>query len=391
MRMKMRIITETEKHKKRHWSLDSTDVTILDALATIGPRNVHEIARQLKIPVETAWYRIKRLYAHFSMFVQANVYHTNIGLRKVLVLAEAFPGFEDMLYEAVKANEYWIYTSQCFGGPTKCLGIYAVPNQNVEEFKDFVTQLEEVNIAKNTQVYWSTCFQTVNLTPTWFNTETKSWGLLWNEWVKEVENNGGKQELPFTLVDPEEYPQKADYMDIFILKELEKKATIRFSELAKMLGTSIQNVRYHYEAHVIQENLLEGWQILVPHFGKETADKFFFIFEFDNSQNLKCFAVSLLDKPFARTVGKVYGENKLFIQIYLPRREFGEFLGALSKLVKNDLLRSYSYFVEDSSKSERQTISYKSFKKKVGWIYDHKEYLKRLQIIVNRHPKRSLS
>ena len=379
----MRTTTKTKRFQKRHWSLDSIDVKILHALATIGPRNIREIARKLGIPTETAWYRINRLRSHFSLFVQGNVYHTNIGLRKVLMFAEAFPGYEDVLYEAAKTNDYWIYINQCFGGPTTCLGIYAIPDENVEDFKQFVSKLEKLNVAKSTRTFWSTCFQNVNLTPTWFNPHDNLWELTWDEWAEEIENQDETLELPFTLVDPESYPQKADYMDIFILKELEKNAAIKLSDIAKMLGTSIQNVRYHFENHVIKEKMLEGWQILIPHFGKENVDTYFFIFDFQNHKNLKKFAFSLLDKPFARTVGKVFGENELFVQIYLPRKEFSRFLEALSKLIKNGFLRSYNYVIQDLTKRERQTIPYKLFKKD-KWVYQHQEYIENLQTIADK-------
>ena len=372
----MRTTTRARRFKKRHWSLDSLDVKILDALAAVGPRNVHEIARKLQIPTETVWYRVKRLHSHFSMFVRANVFHTNIGLRKALLFAEAYPGYEDTLYEAAKTNDYWIYISQCLGSTT-FFGVYAIPDPYVEEFKRFASRLEELNLARNTRTFWSTSFQTVNVKPKWFNPDVQSWELDWNKWAEEVKSTD-ESKLPFTLVDPKSYPQKADYMDIFILKELEKKATIKLSDLAKMLGTSIQNVRYHFETHVVKENLLEGWQILFPHFGKETADTYFFLFSFQNHENLRKFALSLLDKPFARTVGKVFGENQLFVQIYLPRKDFRQFIEVLSKLIRSGVLESHEYVIQDLGRSQRQTISYEFFKDG-KWVYNHQEHLERLQ------------
>ena len=379
----MRTKTKDIRFRKSHKSLDAIDAKILQALGTIGPRNVHEIARELGMPTETVWYRIKRLHSRFSMFVQGNVYHTNVGLRKLIVFAEAFPGYEDVLYEGAKSNDYWIYLSQCLGGPITCLGVYAIPDEHAEDFEKFVLRLEELGIAKSTQTYWSTSFQTVNLTLSWFNPNSSHWELAWDKWIEEVRNQDCTQELPYTLLDPEEYDQKADYIDIFILKELEKNAAIRFSDLAKMLGTSIQNVRYHFENHIVKRKMLEGWQVLIPHFGKEGVETSFFLFDFENQKNLRRFASSLLNKPFIRTVGKVFGDSKLFVQVYLPRKEFRPFLEALSKIVKSGLLKSYKYVIQDLTKRQRQTISFEFFENK-KWVYAHEDYLKRAEEIANR-------
>ena len=60
-------------------------------------------------------------------------------------------------------------------------------------------------------------------------------------------------ELPYTLKNPESFTLKADKTDLLILKEMEKDATITLAEIARKLGTTLQNIRYHYDRHTLSQ------------------------------------------------------------------------------------------------------------------------------------------
>ena len=62
--------------------LDSLDVRILEALGVYGPRNISYLARRIGEPMSTIRDRIEHLKTHFSLLLQAKVYHTFIGLKK---------------------------------------------------------------------------------------------------------------------------------------------------------------------------------------------------------------------------------------------------------------------------------------------------------------------
>ena len=128
--------------------------------------------------------------------------------------------------------------------------------------------------------------------------------------------------------------------------------------------------------HVIAKGLIEGYQVFLPHF-EALSDSYCFRFDFHDKEIMARFALSLKDKPFVRSIGKIFGKNALFVHIYLPRGEFRGFTDSLSKLIRNGQLKNYDYVIEDPSRRELQTISYELFKDK-SWIYGHKEHMKRL-------------
>ena len=355
--------------------LQSSDVKILEGLALYGPRNKSKLAVQLGMPLGTLRHRINYLRSHFSMKMLGSIYHTNIGLRKVVSFAESKPGYEDLLYQCLKANDYWLLLSQCIEAP-KCLAIYGIPAGKEREFEEFMSKLQELETVENVKFTWSTCFQNVNTTSIWFDKTSEEWVFPWESWLQEIPAKRG--ELPYTLKDPNEYAQKADWVDIVILKELEKNSAVKLKDIARKLETSLQRVKYHFENHVIKGKMFEGHQILAEHYRGQPADTYYFRFDFEKYENFVKFASSLLNKPFVRAMGKVYQKNQLYVQIYLPREQLRGFVEALSRLVRTGFLITYEYVIQDLTRMERQTISYEYFKDD-SWLYDHKKYMEKLQ------------
>ena len=360
--------------------LHSTDVKVLEGLALYGSRNISKLAATINMPSATLRRRINYLRSHFSLRFLGALYHTHIGLRKVLVFAESKPGYEELLYNCLKSHDYWLYVSPCVGA-SKCLAIYGIPAGREKEFEEFLNRLEELDPICNVKFFWSTCFQNINVTSAWFDNTFEEWIFPWDSWLKEVLTKKG--ELPYTLKDPDDYPQKADWIDIMILKELEKNCKIKLKEIAKMLGISLQRVKYHFRNHVIEEKMFEGPQIVAEHYKGLSADTYYFRFVFKNYENFASFACSLMNKPFVRVMGKAQGRNQLFVQVYLPRQELRSFIETLSKLVKAGFLDTYEYVVQDLAGAERQTISYEFFKDN-GWLYDHEKCLKKLHSTVKQ-------
>lgn len=360
--------------------LRGRDVAILEGLALYNPRNMSDLATKLKMPRPSLRYRIKNLHSNFSLNLYGNIYHTFIGLRKVVVSVDAKPGYEELLYECLKTNDYWLYVSQCIG-TLRCLAVYGVPAGREKAFEGFLSQFQEMDLVHNISFFWSTCVQTINATGTWFDKTSGEWIFPWDSWVEEVQNTRG--ELPYTLKEPDAYIQKADWLDIMILKELEKDSTIKLTEIAKKLGTSLERVIYHFKNHVIEKGMFEGCQVIAEHYKNLYADSYFFQFYFKNREDLTKFACSLMYKPFARYMGKEYGKNRLFAQIYLPKEQLINFQKAISKLIRTGLLDTYEYVIQDMTRTERQTISYEFFKGK-NWEYDDKKYVEKLRSTIRR-------
>lgn len=358
---------------------DLLDLRMIEGLGVLGPRNITSLARRLGVPAETLRKRLRRLRS--QVFLYANIYHTNLGLRKAVVLAQAVPGWEQLLFDCLKMNDFWIYVNRCYGINEGCIGFYTIPKEHAIEFEDFILELEKLRVANNTRISWSTCFQAVHARCNWFNPNEAKWIFRWDEWINEIPTR--TTQLPYTLIDPRDFPVMADEIDVFILKELEKNPTVSLTDLATMLGISQQLAEYHYRKHIMARGLLESFDVFDFRFGMESSDWFYFFLTFDSLEKLAKLASSLLDKPFVRGLGKVLNAAGLIVNVYLPKPEFRNFIDALSKLINLGFLQSYSYIIQDLRKAQRQTISYEYFKNG-SWIYDHSKHIQNLKDIVKR-------
>ena len=364
--------------------LSALDVKILDALGKYGPRNMSLIARKLGIARHTLLFRIKRMKSHIFLRFHGCIYHTNLGLKKVLVLAEATSGYENLLLNALKANGYWIYVGRYYGQHEGVFAVYTIPKAHDQDFVRFLEEIKKLRIAKGFKLYWSTCFQEGHVTCKWFDFRRENWDFKWDEWVKEIPKQG--TDLPFTLKDPKDFVNRADYIDIMILKELEKDATISFTDLAEVVGTTPQNVKYHFVNHVIKYKMLEGYQVFTFPFDPKNSDMFIFICDFPNNAALARFALSLLDKPFVLFLGKILKHEQLIVHVYISRQEFRNFVDALSTLTRKKILKNFFYVIEDLRKNRwfHQTLSYEFFENG-KWIYDHEGHVSNLCVAVKSH------
>ena len=361
--------------------MDLLDVKILACLDRHGPRNVSAIARELRLPYETVRKRFRRLVSRFFVEFPLSVYHTYIGLKKAFVFADAVPGYEDALFECMKANDFWTYVGQFYGRCEGSYAIYTVPVDHLGRFEEFVRELGETSVVQSVRILWSTCLQSVNPTENWFSLDSQEWVLNWDGWMEEIPGEG--TELPPTLVEPEGFPIKADDNDILILAELEVDSTTKMKEIAKTLNMTPEAAGYHFKNHILKRGLIEKSQVFFHRFDKAISDFFVFIFRFADEEKTAKFASSLLDKPFVYGLGKLISENGLVVHICLPRREFRRFIRSISELIRRGFLQTYEYLIEDYERKQAQTISYEYFKDGT-WIYNHEKHIENLRKTVEK-------
>ncbi len=363
--------------------LDCLDVRILEGLGIYGPRDLTSLARQLGLNRGTVWKRVKHLSSLHLLKFHANVYHTNLGLKKAVVLAWAAPGRENTLFDCLNINDFRIYTCRCYGTSEGCLGIYAIPQDHTSEFRKFLYEIESLGLTRDIRLLWSTCFQSVNLTSNWFDIQSEAWVFPWDKWIQELIHE--KTQLPYTLVDPKDFPIKGDETDLFILKELEKEATISFVDVAKKLNLPRQIIEYHYRNHILKRGLIENIQVAVAPFDRKgMSETLFFHFRFRDKEWMAKFAVSLLDKPFVHFLGKVLNEKALVAYLhFLSRNDFRRFMGALSQVIRMGFIKDYNYAFLDLEKTARETIRHEFFKDGT-WIYEHDKHMKNLRDLVSK-------
>lgn len=354
-----------------------TEIKIVEALGTYGPRNLELVARNLGYPTARVRYAIRRMISKNFLRFHANLYHTNLGLSVAAVLAEAAPGQERLLFRCLRINDFWWWLWRCYGMSEGCYGVYTIPVGNVNEFELFLHEIRKSGLAGDIECLWLTGFKTVGLSSEWYDPRYENWNFLWDKWLSEIPIKK-KIGLPHSLVDSKHYPRKADRIDLLILKELEKDATTPLAAIAKMLKLTPQTIRYHYRKHILEGNLIEDFEVFMFRFGRSMSEEMVFVFNSGNPGKLTNFALSLLGKPFVRSLGKVLNKSALVAQMCFPRIEFRRFIEVLSKCIEEGFLDSYRYAILDLSMASRQTVSYEYFNGK-SWVYQHMNYMEKLK------------
>lgn len=361
--------------------VDTIDVKILEGLSMLGPRNLALVAKHLDIPTTTVRYRVKRMLDNSLLFLHLNPFHTFMGLRKAVLFIEAVPGYEDVLLDCLRVNDYWLSLYRLYGPYEGCGGTWTVPKNRVEEFNVFLQCLTDIGVARSIEVNWTTCHEGIPVKTRWYDAVDQTWFFDWDEWIDEVETIEG--ELPWTLIEPDDWPIKVDIEDLLIIKELEIDGRQTLTDISKKLGISLETLKYHFREHVSKRGLIEGYQIEIYPFPSLISEYLFFKFEFDTYRQFKKFALSLHDKPFPSWMGKVMGENALMAQVYIPKRDFRRFISSLSTLINKGLLKRYHYVFEDMFQVWRETIPYQHFIKG-KWEYDLKKMIAEINAVLEK-------
>ena len=362
--------------KMSNLKYDALDLMIVEALGKFGPRNVYRIAKYLDLPESTIRYRINVLRSMKLLYLHTNIYHTNIGLKKGVVFLEADPRYSAYIYDFLACNDYWLLIRRTHSYSEGCWALYTIPVNHTDKLRDFFDEIKSLGLVWSYKLYWSTCFHRVNTTTTWFDLSNEKWDFRWEKLLSDVERAG--TDLPFTLKDPKDFPILCDEIDLFILKELEKDATISFAEIAKKLGVTTQNVCYHYKQHIIKNSLIEDFQIGFIKFDPKVSVTPIFIIEFPKYEYLAKMANALCDKPFVEILGKILNKNMLLLIAYLPIYEFFNMLNTFNRMAELGYIKRYKYYLRSfMEKGIRQTIPYRNFKDGT-WVYDHELYISRL-------------
>lgn len=355
---------------------DSLDLIIIEALGKLTPRNIHRISKHLNIPETTVRYRIEMLRNNGLLILHTNIYHSNLGLKKGVVFVESNPVYANYIDQFLRENDYWLYIKKTHGNIEGAHALYTVPVKNQNLLIEFLEELKKLDLIYNYEIEWSTCFHRVNPTTTWFNLKKEVWEFKWNELIDEFEM--ADTDLPVTLRDPADYPILADETDIFILKELEKDATIPLTEIAKKLNTTVQALHYHYKQHIMKNYLIEDFQVYLEKFDRRISVSPIFLIEFTKYNYLAKMANVLRNKPFIEIIGKILKSNKLLINAYLPIFELFNMLHILNDMASRGIIKNYKYYILSlTEKGRRQTLPYKLFRNK-QWIYEHDIYLQRI-------------
>ena len=359
------------------YALDEANIRIITLMHEIGPRNLLEVARAARLPPTSVYDRARKLEERFIALSAANLDHSKLGLRKCITLVESNPGMEDFVTEALAVPNYWRAITRCEGGFTH-YALHAIPGDRTQEFEGYMAETERQGLVRKYEAVWVTDYYYAFPNFRLYDPANRTWSFEWDKWGESVQ----EKKNPKAICDPPRYLNEADRTDLLILTELELNARAKFSKISKVLGITLQAVKYRYDKRILPRGLIKDFVINVLPYPPELSDLYEVLLTFGEEEGMNAFfGLSGEMFPIQRTV-KVLAQSKLSVRTYSPRSETERLFAMLSSLARSGVISDYSAVRIRPETQAWQTISAELFEDKIGWKYESSQHLAVLDGIV---------
>ncbi len=345
--------------------LDRVNVKILSAMSATGPRNLLEVSRVTGLPASTVYSRVNRLARVPGSLVRVIPSHSKLGLQRTTLLIQCTPGMEDVLEEALKLPNYWslLFSSEGFYNH---LSIHAIPVEAIRKFSKYLDLLRSTGVIRKYELLRTTNYHPIFPVFDEYDAKTRSWRFRWRAWLRTLSTGDPKS----AISDPERIENLADKSDILILKELEKNGMRRYSQLAKMLGVTLQAVKYRFDKRIYPRELIQGYAFKILPYPSGLADLREIRIDFKSAKAMNRFFSSAKRCFFIWGLSKIIGQNSLLVRTFTPRFEERNLFGLLSELVRVGAATNYSVVRLDFENQKWQTLSHELYDDATGWQFN---------------------
>jgi len=352
--------------------LDQTNIRILSAMWKLGPRNLLEVSRQTGMPFTSVYHRISRIESKSKEIAIVIAQVAKLGMVRVAVLLTANPGCEDLVTAALKIPNLWRSVGTCEGTFTH-ISMQLVPIKFLKEFRSYIQHLAERKLIRRFTIVLTGDYLSNFPDFQYYDSTSSRWKFDWEGWLAEL-----NQSQPLESIDdPPDYPVLVDKKDLLLIEELEKDARVSFTDLAPMLGMSLQGVKYHFDK-LVPTGIIDQYQFKVVPYSTEVAAYHEIMLEFNSKNDMDKF-YSLVPKLFfVLGVAKVLRRNTLMVQTYMLQSQVANMFSFFSTLARTGLLKSYSSVRLNFGSRETQTISSELFDDEKGWNPDLEKSLAEL-------------
>jgi hypothetical protein len=326
---------------------------------------------------------IKKLNRDAFFKIWASPHYDNIGLRVMRVFLQAKSNtYAQILLESLSRHDFILYIAQGYSNLGK--GVYCeflVPNDKERLLLSFLESLADGGIISAYDVCQVIAFGNIVMGFEWYDYSTNTW--LFN-WRALLENVLSKVDLDKHLLitglasSQTSRTPRFDFYDLCILHYLEQDVFSPLTSLALKLGTSPQNLSYHFRNHVLKNDLIRVTRPKWYPFLIEESSYYILNAEFENDKALNSFLESLNRKPIAYSWSYCKREAGHLVTIagVLPYDELFNFIDFLDLLREHGILKRYDYYLLDIHRSYGKLLPYHCYDEAFGWRCDFEPYLK---------------
>ena len=290
-----------------------------------GARNIVELAKALKIPVESTRYKVKGMFSR-GLEINASVNYGKFGLTRcyaTMRLSDRSTINEKRLFKLL--SDYGCLTFHARTIPTNeyVCKFLEPEGERRGQIRRVLRGLVEEKVLLNSSVREVTTEKAQMIQPEFFDLKRGQWRIDWNRLRREpVAKEQKQQEETASRIE-------FDELDLAITRELEVDALARLSEIAKMLKSTLNNVFYHYHNHILDLKFVEEF-VLSYKGGSQPNSLVQFQFDDLHASEEKVAKGALKKLPFLRVDGWSAESGFYVAQATVPQDQYLETMSYLS-------------------------------------------------------------
>jgi hypothetical protein len=256
-----------------------------------------------------------------------------------------------------------------------------VPNDKECLLLSFLESLADSGIISTYDVCQVIALGNIVMGFEWYDHFTNTWLFNWRALLEDVLSKVDLNRHPLITGLASSQMSRTpmfDFYDLCILHHLEQDVFTPLTSLALKLGTSPQNLSYHFRNHVLKNNLIRTTRPKWYPFLLKESSPYILDAEFENDKALNCFLESLNRKPIAYSWSyyKREASHSVMITGVLPYDELFNFIDFLDILKEHGILKRYDYYLLDIHRSYGKLLPYHHYDEAFGWRCDFEPYLK---------------
>jgi len=229
---------------------------IISAVGEAGPRNVARLSRMTGIHPETVRYEVRRRFQRLGLKFYSEPDFTKLGLSLhwgTLTFSKTHRSDARKTLGDLGRNGLVRYARLVPQGNYACLS--AIPRGATERYKELLFELERKGVLDSFTLRKVLANRRKTMDPQFFNPRSGRWEVRWDR----VANQG-----PGPSFTSGEQVQKFGYLDLLIIKELQKDPLQHIVGMAHKLRINSKTIEYHYRTHVQGRKLVSLGVVWAP-------------------------------------------------------------------------------------------------------------------------------
>ena len=222
-------------------------------ITEIGP-DIPEISRRLGQFKESVRYRYKEKILNRGFAVQAAVDHEKLGLKRLNLIAEVpdpYRNYAQAIFAAMSELCYVVGFSRTLVGGEHVVNVSA-PREKAKEIQEFFLKLKEKGLFSSLEILEFDWFRNAAMKAEFYDFDSGRWGWAWQK-----EGSEDYRSATYTSSGPDKF----DYVDLLIMKELQMDANKSLKEISEKLQINYKKLAWHYSTHVLARRMLPGYAV----------------------------------------------------------------------------------------------------------------------------------